>query len=830
MSTAEKTANDGAEAAAVVAATTAVEGNVTRTAATDDVVMDDSKKEEVKSDGNDGTTEVNNANGNDAANVASKVEVGDDKPKVDKNDTTTTTTNTNGTERPFDHTSRKVVVHNVLKYIHAKGIAKLTTSWLESHNANPANPKLEITKTKKPPKDNWVKITLADESMVNVFIELINTGGEGGEAMVNGRGKPLFAKRADEMFTKEANDRDDRDGRDGKRGRDDRDNNGGRDDKNKRFKQEITILSNDEVRDKITPLWRMPYEEQLDTKAREMVNKCAKKIVKEIKGKFRILEREAKRGQRKSFPKLYDWVDQKRSIEMEQPVPSPQTYEYRNKCEYTVGYRLIAQEAEKNQVENVVEKKTEGDVVEEGGDETGDVAMKEEDGDVKAEVATDGIKVEETTVGKDAEKTEDGDVKVEGVKVEEVKVEEATTEPTQPTNYKKVPAAGFLAQGWAGGVYPPHTLQNMPSWSCSIADIFNDFLPTSAVPPYDTKAHRGVWRTVTLRCSLRTRECMVIVLHAPAKGGAGALGDGSDDYTNVFEGEKKRLVELLTEGVIPVTKREFPEGHVDNAKLSEESDEGIKVTSIFFQEYEGLSQPAPDHPVQHAYGKKSLEEKLGKCTFQISPGAFFQTNTRGAEVLYNIVLDRIKEVTTNPEQTLLLDVCCGTGTIGLTCLKEGVVGRLVGVDISKPAIEDAKINAEKNGYTEKDDKTTKFIASPAEKVLPDTMKGLPRNVPIVAVVDPARDGLHGVVIRTLRANEKIQRLVYVSCNPTATLVRDAAMLCSPPTKKYPGRPFKPTKAQPVDMFPLTKHCEMVMTFDRMSEEEYEKYHGKEDKS
>ena len=51
------------------------------------------------------------------------------------------------------------------------------------------------------------------------------------------------------------------------------------------------------------------------------------------------------------------------------------------------------------------------------------------------------------------------------------------------------------------------------------------------------------------------------------------------------------------------------------------------------------------------------------------------------------------------------------------------------------------------------------------------------------------------------------------------------MLCSPPTKKYPGRPFKITKSQPVDMFPLTNHCEMVMTFDRMSKEEFDMYHG-----
>lgn len=186
-------------------------------------------------------------------------------------------------------------------------------------------------------------------------------------------------------------------------------------------------------------------------------------------------------------------------------------------------------------------------------------------------------------------------------------------------------------------------------------------------------------------------------------------------------------------------------------------------------------------------------------------------------------MDRIREVTSNRKETLLLDVCCGTGTIGLTCLKEGVVGKLVGVDIAEPAIADAKLNAEKNGYADKS--MAQFIASPAEKILPDIMRDIPRGTPVVAVVDPARDGLHGIVVRTLRANEKIQRLVYVSCNPTGTLTRDGAMLCAPPTNKYPGRPFKPTSAQPVDMFPLTKHCEMVMTFDRMSTEEYDKYHS-----
>merc|ERR1719330_1868750 len=93
------------------------------------------------------------------------------------------------------------------------------------------------------------------------------------------------------------------------------------------------------------------------------------------------------------------------------------------------------------------------------------------------------------------------------------------------------------------------------------------------------------------------------------------------------------------------------------------------------------------------------------------------------------------------------------------------------------------------------------------------------DCPKVAVVDPAREGLHKDVCRALRNERNIQRIVYVSCNPTGSLIKDAVSLCSPQTKKYTGRPFKISSAQPVDMFPLTDHCEMVMVFDRMSPDE-----------
>ena len=327
---------------------------------------------------------------------------------------------------------------------------------------------------------------------------------------------------------------------------------------------------------------------------------------------------------------------------------------------------------------------------------------------------------------------------------------------------------------------------------------------------------------------------MIIVIHAAPEGAAGARECGSDSYgRDVFEKEKERLVSMLTKDCIPMPDRTLPDLPMaadekdivakDNttaaADKSATASIPFKVSSIFFQEYNGLSHPTPNDPVQHVYGEKHILDILGKNTFQISPGAFFQVTTVGAEVLYDEVADRVRDVSENPADTLLLDVCCGTGTIGLHCMKEGVAGRVLGVDISEPAIEDAKANAVRNGYG--DEGVTRFVASRAELVLAEELqKPGVKGKPIVAVVDPAREGLHADVIRALRCSPQIRRLVYVSCNPTGSLTNDAASLCQLPTKKYKGLPFKPTLAQPVDMFPLTSHCELVITFDRMTEEEY----------
>jgi len=676
------------------------------------------------------------------------------------------TVQANNVTRHWDHSIRKVVVRNLFKFIKPKDLQKLMNSWTDGTS-------MKIVKHKRAPKVNWILLTLEHEDMVEPFLKLF----EGGKQR-NKKGGKMHAHRAKNDDGNEDENNKKRKNSDQKDGRE----------KKARTALEDCIKTPDQVRDKLTPFWKLSYEEQLKQKTRNIINKCLSKIITEMKFKFRTLNKEMRKsnGCRKVVDPMYGWIKDSKGIKVEKILGAPAKYEYRNKSELTFGYA------------HKYEDKITDDV-----DVTG--ATKE------------NVKIEVTDNNEDMRDTKD------------ITMNETEAVPLKK-KIIKTPAVGFMAAGWSGGVSEPHCLQNIPDTVCGITDIVNKFLQDSSVPPYNSRVHQGIWRTLTIRTSERTKECMVIILHAPSTGGVGKRDDGSDDYSHIFESEKERLIKMLTTGCIPKPTRNYPssndEMEIDGKDKSIQTN--ISVTSVLFQEYDGLSNPPPEHPIQHAYGKEFLEERLLQCQFQISPGAFFQVTTEGAEVLYKVVVDKVKEVTEKPKETLLFDVCCGTGTIGLTCLKEGAVGKVVGIDISEPAIKDAMANVARNEFPVDGD-VTKFVASRAEKVMNNEIREV-GDCPIVAVVDPAREGLHQDVCRALRNERNIQRIVYVSCNPTGSLIKDTVMLCCPKTKKYTGRPFKPTSAQPVDMFPQTSHCELVIVFDRMSKHECEGGYGTDEEN
>lgn len=234
-----------------------------------------------------------------------------------------------------------------------------------------------------------------------------------------------------------------------------------------------------------------------------------------------------------------------------------------------------------------------------------------------------------------------------------------------------------------------------------------------------------------------------------------------------------------------------------------------KLVSVFVQEYDGVSMPGTNDPVRHVWGKEGITDTIMDVHFRVSPSAFFQVNTTGAEVLYRTVVEEAKLTASS----LLVDVCCGTGAIGL-CAAKASGCKVVGIEICEAAVHDARANAEANNIP-----NTHFVCGKAEdtihKVLAERVKHHPdgaRNVSVV--VDPPREGLHMNVIRGLRGCSLVKRLVYVSCNPVKGLVNDAYALCGPESKKTKGAPFEVVGAAPVDMFPHTPHCELVMVFER----------------
>ena len=202
-------------------------------------------------------------------------------------------------------------------------------------------------------------------------------------------------------------------------------------------------------------------------------------------------------------------------------------------------------------------------------------------------------------------------------------------------------------------------------------------------------------------------------------------------------------------------------------------------------------QPKPGNTIlgakiRHLWGRETLTASLCGLRFEVSPYSFFQVHKEQAEILYEKAL----EYADLKGGETVIDAYCGTGTISLCLAKKAK--RVIGIEIVKTAIEDAKKNAKMNHMG-----NTEFYAADAGKFMPQLYRqGL---VPDVIVMDPVRAGCSEEVLKAA-AGMNPKRIVYVSCNP-ATFARDAKIL------KSEGYEIK--EVQPVDMFPQTMHVETV---------------------
>ncbi|RMB98320.1 hypothetical protein DUI87_25225 [Hirundo rustica rustica] len=230
-------------------------------------------------------------------------------------------------------------------------------------------------------------------------------------------------------------------------------------------------------------------------------------------------------------------------------------------------------------------------------------------------------------------------------------------------------------------------VENIPSKHKQVAQCYEEFICRSPLDSCILFHEGGHWRELVVRTTSHGHTMAIITFH-PQQLGQEALAT-----------QKALLKEFFTCGPGAV----------------------CALTSLYFQESTMTRCSHEQSPYQLLHGAPHIFEELLGLKFRISPDAFFQVNTAGAEVLYQAV----GELCQATGDTVLLDICCGTGTIGLSLAHR--VSKVIGVEVVEKAIEDAEWNAASNDYR---------------------------------------------VVRAIRNCRSIRRLLFISCKPEGEAMRN----------------------------------------------------------
>lgn len=216
------------------------------------------------------------------------------------------------------------------------------------------------------------------------------------------------------------------------------------------------------------------------------------------------------------------------------------------------------------------------------------------------------------------------------------------------------------------------------------------------------------------------------------------------------------------------------------------------IAGILHFQNDSLADTVQSDKTTLLYGTDQIEEELLGLRFKITPFSFFQTNTLGAEVLYDVARSYIGM--DQAKGQLIYDLYSGTGTIAQ--MLAPVAKKVIGVEIVEEAVAAAKENAKGNGLD-----NCEFIAGDVLKVLDDV-----EERPDFIVLDPPRDGIHPKALEKIIAYG-VERMIYISCKPTS-LIRDLEVLQE--------RGYRVVRARAVDMFAGAAHVETVVLLSRFT--------------
>ena len=353
-----------------------------------------------------------------------------------------------------------------------------------------------------------------------------------------------------------------------------------------------------------------------------------------------------------------------------------------------------------------------------------------------------------------------------------------------------------------------------------------DFCAEKQIPFYNKNSHEGILRHLLVRRSSATGEMLAGLVISSQR-----MTDWAEKSDReIWEELTGRMKELFDDGQDGMEYEDL----LPHALLGDEAGGGVsgKLAGFLLIINDSLGDVVQSDRMELLYGKDFITEKILGLQFRISPFSFFQTNSKGAEVLYRRARDYIlgnfdafadtgyfmdsvgsrdilsgendfessgkNQKSASGEYTagkieglrdkVVFDLYSGTGTIAQMIAP--IAKKVIGVEIVEEAVEAARENAALNGLT-----NCEFIAGDVLKVLDEI-----EEKPDVIILDPPRDGIHPKALPKIIAYG-VEQIVYISCKPTS-LARDLVVFLE--------NGYEMTRMSNVDMFPETVHVETVV--------------------
>lgn len=305
-----------------------------------------------------------------------------------------------------------------------------------------------------------------------------------------------------------------------------------------------------------------------------------------------------------------------------------------------------------------------------------------------------------------------------------------------------------------------------------------DFYEEKKIPYYKKMQHGGSLRHLVIRQMAANKDILVnLVTTTQTKN-----YPQSNIYVEEDTGKKKISPEIY-EDIKSYLCLEELQGKLLSLSLNG------KIAGILHTLNDSLSDAVIPEKIVKLYGQDYVYEEILGLKFKISPFSFFQTNSKGAEVLYETARSYVGET----KDKVIFDLYSGTGTIAQ--MLAPVAKKVIGVEIVEEAVEAARENAKLNGLT-----NCEFIAGDVLKVIDEI-----KDKPDIIVLDPPRDGIHPKALDKIIAYG-VDEIVYISCKPTS-LARDLVI--------FQEKGYKVEKGCAVDQFVGTLHVEVVTCLQRV---------------